>query len=270
MDLIALLEGVLPPILIALALVSIAGNRLLPMAMALGLGAAFVLLKSWPLLPHELWLKPKGLDWLLWGVIALALAASLEHWRCLPARSSSWLVAVIGAGVVWLMLDKLAGRESTGWAVAHVGGGGIGVMLLTFGGARVVARAESSPFLPLLFTAVLSIDAVLLTLGRSALYGQLCGACAAAVGAAIGTALWRRPFTMAGPDAALCGAVHGLFLLAGVHLAYLTWPVALLAAVMPVLPLVLPKSFAKERPKRWMLVALVLVALPAGVAIAIS
>ena len=38
-----------------------------------------------------------------------------------------------------------------------------------------------------------------------------------------------------------------------------------LAAVL--LPLALPKAFAKERPKRWMLVALTLAALPATGAI---
>lgn len=268
MDLVFVLKGVAPPALVALALVSAGGNRLWPLALALGLGFAFVLLQGWPKLPHELWSRPDSTQWLLWGIVGVAITASLEHWRCLPRGSGTAFVAVAAAFVVWLLLGKLGARESTSWVVMHIGGGGAAVALVTLAGARLASRAASSPFLPALAMLILSADAALLLVAGSAKYGQLCGACAATLGAALCTAFWRRPFTMASHDGALFGAVHGLFLLAGIHFSYeSTWTATVLAASAPLLPLALPRSFARERPKRWLLTATVLAALPLAGAI---
>lgn len=268
MDPLALLKGVAPAILFAIVLVSLAGNRLLPLAMALGFGAAYAWLKGWPRLPHELWVRPRGTEWLVWGVLATGLSASFT--RDLPRRLGDWVTAATAMATVWLMLSSFAAREGVGWSMIHVGGGVIGVAALAIGGGRFVGRAPNSPWLAPVVTAVLSADAVLLVLGQSALLGQLGGATAAAVGAAVGTALWRRPFTLDSADGAMFGALHGLFLLAAVHLAYLSWPAALLAAAAPMLPLMMPRSFAEQRPKRWLLVSQLLIALPLGVAVAAS
>ena len=75
------LKGTLPPLGAALLLVSLAGARLLPLAMAIGLYVAVGLLKAWPELPHVLWWAPDGRQWLLWGVIAAGLFGLLEHFN---------------------------------------------------------------------------------------------------------------------------------------------------------------------------------------------
>ncbi|HEX5053968.1 MAG TPA: hypothetical protein VFZ65_19475, partial [Planctomycetota bacterium] len=184
MDLQLVLRGVLPPIGAALLLVSLGGVRLLPLAVAAGLLAAYVLvMKAWPALPHELWVAPNGTEWLLWGVAASALVATLEHVHSLPARSGPALAVGAGAGAVWLVLEKAASHWSGGDAWLQIGGGALAVVLLVLGQRTVLARAPSGLFPAVLFTVVLSIDAVLLALGKSALLGQLCGAVAAALGA---------------------------------------------------------------------------------------
>ncbi|MCA8953837.1 MAG: hypothetical protein KDE27_30270 [Planctomycetes bacterium] len=271
MDPLELVRGIAPPVLVALALISAGGNRLLPLALGVGFALAFILLtRDWPTLPHVLWSAPNGKQWLFWGVVGALLVAALEHWRCLPVRVGLWLGIAVGVAAVWFLLSKLAHAETLAWRVVHVGGGGLAVGALVWTQRRLIGRSESSPFFPVFALAILIVDAVVVTLGRSALYGQICGALAAGLGAAIGTCLWRKPFTMGVADGTWLGAAHGLFLLAAVHLAYLTWPAALLTAIAPVLPLMLPQSFAKERPKRWMLVALTLAGLPAAGAIALS
>ena len=63
MDLDVLLRGAAPPIVAVLLLVSLAGSRMLPLAMAIGLYVAYGLLKGWPALPHELWRDPNGVAW---------------------------------------------------------------------------------------------------------------------------------------------------------------------------------------------------------------
>lgn len=270
MEWLPLIKGIAPPVLVTLALVSAGGNRLLPLAIGIGLTLAFVLLKSWPTLPHVLWSSPDGIQWLFWSAVAAMLVSSLELWRCLPARAGA-AVGVALAGVsVWLVLQKVGARQSTAWNVMQIGAGGLAVAAIVVAQRRLIARSTSSPFFPVFVLAILIVDSVVLTLGRSLLFGQMCGACAAGLGAAVVTCMWRKPFTMSVADGTWFGIVHGLFLLAAVHLAYLGWPAALLAAAAPVLPLALPKSFAKERPKRWMLVATTLAALPAGGAIALG
>ena len=52
---------------------------------------------------------------------------------------------------------------------------------------------------------LLSLDAALVTLGKSALLGQLCGAVAAALGAGVATSLWRRGFALQAADGVWLG-----------------------------------------------------------------
>jgi hypothetical protein len=145
----------------------------------------------------------------------------------------------------------------------HVVGGALVVVLLAIVGRRVLASAPAGIASAVVFAVVLSVDAALLTLGASAFLGQLCGAVAAAVGAAAATSLWRRPFALTAADGVWLGTAHGLFLLAGVHLGLLPWSAAALALVAPGLLLLLPRGAAK-RPQPWMVAALVAVLLPLG------
>lgn len=264
------LKGVLPPVLLALLLVSVAGVRLLPLAVGAGLIIAYARLKAplgkmflWPALPHELWTAPNGTEWLLWIVAAAAVVALCDHRGWLRGAGSAVGMCVAAAGT-WLVLRAVAAEWDTTKLVLTVGSAATIVALLVLGHRNVLANAPASPFPAILFTVVLSLDAALLTLGKSSLLGQLCGACAAALGAAAGTALWRRPFALRAADAAWLGTVHGLFLIAGVHLAWLTWPAAACALVAPVAPLVLRKTTTG---RTWMLAATGLVMAPMAAAV---
>lgn len=269
MDPIVVLKGAAPPIVAALLFVSLAGARLLPLAMAVGLFVAYGLLKSWndwPTWPHELWAAPNGTQWLLWGIIAAALVAWLEHLRLLPGKLAAWLGALTGAAAVWFLLQKLASANRWGsWDVAtYVGGGGFAVALLVLACRTAIVRGPATLGPPIVFSTLLSAQAAVLA-SSSALLGQLCGVVAAALGAAAGTALWRRPFALAPADGTWIGAAHGLFVLAGVHLSVLPWSAAGCALLAPC-ALLLLRPGAAARPVAWTAGALGLSLLPMAAA----
>jgi len=268
-----MLRGVLPPVVAALILVSAFGARTLPLAMVAGLFVADVLLvKQWPALPHELWSEPDGQQWLLWSLVALGLVTAAEHFRLLPRRLAASAGVAVAAFAVLLMLEKV--RLAQGWSDGQVwtfvGGGGLLAAMLVWSQRRVLTRAPRSILPGILWTVALSLDAVIVTNGDSALLGQLCGAVAAALGAAIGCRLWRKDFALQSADGMWLGLAHGLFLLAGVQLAYLEWTPALIALCAPLLLLALPKGFGEERTWRWVLAASPLLLAPLAVAVWLS
>lgn len=268
-DPVVVMKGTLPPIAAALVFVGLFGARWLPAAVAVGLYVVFGLLKQWPLWPHQLWASPIGTQWLLWGVCAAALAAQLEHLRVLRGRVAVGAGVVVAAAAVWLMLGKLAQRWELADQLLFVGGGGLAVALLVLACRTIVARAPAGVGPAIVFTVMLSFDAVLLTIGRSGLLAQLCGAVAAALGTAAGTVLWRRPFVLAAGDGIWLGIAHGLFVLAGVHLGQLGWPSVLCALTAP-LPLLALRGRLRDRPATWTLAALLLSLPPLAAAYAFA
>jgi hypothetical protein len=266
MDLDVLLRGAAPPIVAVLLLVSLAGSRMLPLAMAIGLYVAYGLLKEWPALPHELWRDPNGVTWLMWGVVASATLAFAQRLRLLPARLVPSAATAVAAMSLWLTLSKVATRWSSVDVALHVGGGSVLVAATMLTVRQVIARrpavSAQAIAVGLLLVVVLSLDAALLVLGKSAFLGQLCGAVAAALGAAIGTALWRRQFALRAVDGIWIGGAHALFLLAGVHLSYLPWWPAGLALAAPFLLLLVPRRLGQEHPLVWLMIAAPLVLAP--------
>jgi hypothetical protein len=241
-DPIVVLKGVLPSIAAALLLVSLGGVRLLPLAVGL-------------------WSDPNGTEWLLWAVAAASAVALFEHFGVLRARVAEAAAVLTAALGSWLVLMKVAARWSSGEVLLHIGVGGLCVTAIVLLLRRLWQQAPAGLPAASLATVVLSADAALLLAAESALQAQLAGAVAAAVGAGAGTWLWRRPFALRAADATWFGFAHGLFLLAGMHLGYLPWPAALLAAAAPVLPLLLGKGLC-QRPKAWIVFAAIVTALP--------
>ncbi len=270
MDLEVVRDGALPPIAAALLLVSLGGARLLPLAVAVGLFVAFGLLKDWndwPTWPHELWDAPNGTMWLLWGALAACAIALLEHLRVVPRKAGSPLAVLVAMASVGLLLQKTA--TANRWPVAdvvlHVGGGMFVVSLLAIAGRRALERAPAGIGPAILFATTLSGASVAIALS-SGLLGQLCGVLAAAVGAAAGTALWRRPFALGVADGTWLGIAHGLFVLAGVHLSSLPWSAAGCALLAPCTLLLLGPGVAK-RPVGWTVSALLLAGIPLAAAV---
>ena len=233
MDPVVLLKGALPAIIAALLLVSLFGRRGLPIAAAAGVYLAFSLLKDWPPSPWSLWQQPNGTAWLVWGFVGLAAVSAADHLNLLPGRLAPAAAALTGAGALWLMLAKLTQRWSLAESTLHVGVGGAAVALTALALRGVLTRAPKSAAPEITTTLLLSLDAGLVTLGKSALLGQLCGAVAAAIGAAVGTRIWRRSSSLTAADGVWIGGAHALFLLAGVHLGYLAWTPACCALLAP-------------------------------------
>ena len=265
-DPVVVMKGALPPIAAALLLVGTLGARLTAAAMAVGLFVAFWLLKERPAWPHELWVAPDGRQWLLWGVVAAAAAASLEHFRVLPGKVGAGVGVLVAAFSVWLMLQKVATQWQTQLVLAHVGGGAFLVAFVVLATRTSLARAPATIAPAVVFTVLLSALSVLLTIARSGLLGQMCGATAAALGAAAGTSLWRRPFALKAADGTWLGVTIGLMVLAGVHLATVPWSAAGCALVAPCALLLLRPSVA-QRPWSWLGGALLLAGVPMAGAI---
>ncbi len=266
-DPIIVLKGALPPIAAALLLVGTLGARLLGLAMAVGLFVAFWLLKERPIWPHELWAKPDGRHWLLWAVVAAGVFATLEHLRVLRGRFATGFAAAFGAFACFLVLHKLAQRWSNGDVFLHVGLGGAFAAAATLAGRTALARAPQTTLPAILLSTLLSADAVLLTIAHSGLLAQLCGACAAALGAAAGTSLWRQPFALAPQDGGWIALAHVLFVGAGMHLADLP-PFAAAAAAVAPFGLLLLQPQAAQSPRWWGLGAVLWTGLPMAVAFA--
>lgn len=266
MDPIVVLKGALPPIVAALLLVTLGGARLLPLAAAIGLYVAHGLLKAWPAWPHELWSAPVGREWLVWGVVAAALLALLEHWRALPHRLFPGLAVAVAGATVWLLLTKKSDQWTTNEVLVHIGGGGAVAGLVALASRRALRGAPAGMAPAIVWSSLLSIDAVLLTGGASAFLGQLCGALAAAVGAAAGTTLWRRGFATTAADGTWLAVGHVGFVLAGVHLAQVPWPAAGLVLAAP-LPWLLLKRLGANSSLRWGVLAVLLGNVPASLSL---
>lgn len=243
MPVLQIVYGVAPPIALALLALSRWGGRCLVLAAAFGALVAYGLL-FWrlPGWPHELWQNPNGIEWLLWGLCGAALLR-------LGGRAGAFVDAGLAAVVVWLLTKKVAAAWTTGELLLHVGGAGLATLVLAFAMRRQAAAATTS-VVPWLATSVLlSVDAALLTLGKSALLGQLTGAFAAAFGTAAGVRLlWRKDLVFAAPSAGFVAVLHVVLLMAGPTLAYLPWRETGMAAAGPLLMLLLPRGLCERRP----------------------
>jgi len=265
-DLETILRGALPPILLTLLLVSLLGARVLPLAAGIGLFVAFVLLKQdWPAWPHELWAEPTGMEWLLWGMMALFGVGLLERLRIVPTKLGGGIAPAVGALVLWLMLQKVSRQWESTEVALYIATGALLVVLTVAATRTTLTRSSGSITSAALFATMLSIDAVLVTMGKSAFLGQLCGAVAASIGTFAVTSSWRRGISLNAADGAWVGGTHVLFVLASVHFVYLSWWAAGCALLAPFLLLLLPATFAREKPKRWLVAAGVLVTVPLAV-----
>lgn len=266
MDAIVVLKGALPPILAALLFVSVGGVRLLPLAMAAGLFVAYTLLKrELPDTPFTLWNDPDGRQWLLWVVIAAAVLSTLEHLEVLTKKVAGGLGVALAAFGVYLMLAKQVPRWSFEQVATYVGAGALAAGVLVIVCRRVVTRAPSDIAGAVVFVVLLSLDSVLLTLGQSALLGQLCGATAAAIGAGAATVLWRKSFSLAVAEGTWLGTAHALFALSGMHLAVVPLEAMACALFAPCALLLVP---AKERRAvRWTMLSLLAIAAPMAAAL---
>jgi hypothetical protein len=268
-DPVVVLKGALPPIAAALLLVGTKGTRLLGLAMAVGVFVAFWLLKELPAWPHELWARPDGRQWLVWALVAAGVVATFEGFGALRGKVATVFASALAAFAVFVVLQKLAQRWSNADVFLHVGGGGLLAVLATLVGRRALANAPQTTMPAVVLSGLLSADAVLLTVEHSGLLAQLCGAVAAAVGAAAGTSLWRQPFSLAVADGGWIALAHVLFVGVGMHLADLP-PLAAGTAALAPFGLLLLQPHAAQSPRWWAVGAVLWMGLPMACAFGVA
>lgn len=261
----------LPPIVAAVLLVSWRGARLTTLAVSIGVFVAWCLNRGeLPPWPWQLLTEPVGSQWLLWSVVGTGLLAWLEHTGILRGRIAVAAGMVFVAIATWLMLQKVAGQWSVGQVALYVGGGAVAAALVVHASRASLASAPAGIAPAVVFAVLCSALSVLLVVGaQDAPLGKLCGACAAAVGAAAGTWLWRRPFALAAADGTCLGGAWALLVIAGALLASLPLTAALLALLSPCAPLLLRPSIA-QRPLAWAIASLAISGAPLAGALAIA
>ena len=260
------LFGVLPGMAGGLLLVGLLGRRWLGVAMAIGVFSAYVLVKAVPPWPVELYLGDgNGLHWLLWFVTGAGLIALVGGMKPLPLALSLPLAAVWFGAQTWFLLGRLRLRWAMTESVVQHAAAFL-LLVAVWALLRRVLVRQHGIGVGIVWTVCLLADSVVLLLGRSALQGQLAAGAAAAFGAAVGTALWRRPFAI-GPATALpFVTTHVGLLLAGYHFSFLPAGAVLCAAVAPGgLLLAVRSPEAAQRPWRFTLGLLA-----TGLAIALS
>ncbi|MEK7794695.1 MAG: hypothetical protein AAB353_09200 [Candidatus Hydrogenedentota bacterium] len=134
---------------------------------------------------------------LFWAVAFSALLAGAEWIWGINAAVSLTVRFLASALIVWFVFASLrknswSGREAAFWV------GGIAAVTASL--AQLVDRAaqrDPGPWLPATLWLICSVAAVAMFLGSTALMAQLCGALAAAFGAAGVLAIWKRDLSLA-------------------------------------------------------------------------
>ncbi|MFM1873293.1 MAG: hypothetical protein RL398_2715 [Planctomycetota bacterium] len=262
MDILPVVCGVVPPVALASLAATRWGARAIAPAAALGALVAHSLL-FWrlPTWPHQLWAQPAGVEWMLWGLLTAAVVR-------LGGRVGAACDAALAAAVVWLLTLKVGASWTITERSLHLGGAAAVAWLLAHGARRIAVPTCGSLVPWIGASLLLSVDAAVLTFGKSALLGQLAGAFAAAMGAAAGARLlWRRDLTFSPIMAGFVALTHVVLLAAGPTLSYLPWREAGLAVAGPALLWLLPSAFAERRPSLAAVLAAVLPLLPGAIAV---
>lgn len=264
--LIAVAKGVAPALIAAVVGVGLLGARALGFVIAAGAFVVYGLLKRWPDLPHALWSAPDATQWWLWALVGAALLGGLERARVLRGAVAEATVILLGVCAVWLMLHRVTASTAGSERLLSLGVPMAALAALTLG-ARAAAPAPRGCSVVALWTVCAVAAALVLTLGGSALFGQLAGAYAAALGASSVLLLRRRPVTLAPADATAFALAHGGLLTAGLFIAEVTLAPALIVGLAPLAALLLRSSRRAAPVLAWSL-TLALAAVALGLAIA--
>lgn len=197
-------------------------------ALALGYLSAQVLLISWP--P---WPAASALHWLFYltivaGVIALGGHAWDARWWVRAPIESGLLVAFAWSQLRPLVKHTWAAWESTAWLA--------GLVLFGMAACECVeglARRRPGVSLPWVLWCTASTAALCLVLTGSALLGQLAGAVAGVLGAAVVLAYWGPTLSLAHGAILLFVLIIHSLLWQGVFYSQLPLTAALLVALAP-------------------------------------
>lgn len=240
--------GVLPATAAMLLGVGVGGSRCLALALATALCVPFGMAIDWPGWPWDLdgWaVHPRR--WLWWCLAAAGVLGTAYDARLLP----KWLLAPLEVALVgfvpWLLSAPLRAANSFEWCVLWLGAG----WAIVFGTWWVLRRAgkvQPGMAVPLVGMLALGVDAWLLRRHGANVAWEISGVGAIALGLAVATTLWRRPF-VCGTGATLCITLaHTGLLWCGHGAQELRSPAFLLALAVPMpLWIATTKAFAEGR-----------------------
>ena len=243
MDLVTwLLFGVLPAVAAMLLGVGVGGSRWFALAFAAAICVPAALAKGWP---DWLWQldfvhgPPRPALW--WTLVIGGVLGTVYDFRLLPKSLALVLESVLVAMLPWFLSSPLRASWSFEECALFLVTVSAVVTVLWFGLRQAAKRLPGLP-VPLAMMIALGVDAWLLFQHAAGPDWQLAGVASVALGVAVMTASWHRPF-VCGSGAVLCLALaHSGLLLAGRNeqellqvpliLAWLA-PAPMLVAVLP-------------------------------------
>lgn len=195
MDLVRwLVFGVLPAVAAMLLGVGVGGPRWLALSLAAAVCVPFGILAGWPDWPWHLDARhgdPR--PWLWWLLAGAGLIGTGYDLRLLPKQVLIVGEVALVAFLPWLLSASLRNRSSFEECVVWLGAGWLVIGVLWWA-LRRTGKMLPGVGVPLAGTIALATDAWLLhesSVGRA---WQLAGVAAIALGMAVATTLWRRPF----------------------------------------------------------------------------
>lgn len=230
MDLVQwIVFGVLPAVAVVLLLVGVGGPRWLGLALAAAVCIPLALEDGLPPWPWQLDLSGGAPRPALWWLLVLGgVTGCASDLRLLPQALAVMVEVGLVAALPWSLSGSLRAATSFEVAVVFLLAAWLGLAALWWG-MRRAARVQRGLAAPLAMAVALACDAWFLRAAASSADWKLAAVAAVALGFAVVTATWRRPFecrggavlcmTIAHSGLLLCGRTatglqHGSFLLA--------------------------------------------------------
>jgi hypothetical protein len=261
------LFGVLPALAAVLLFVGVGGARFVGIALAVAVCVPFAMASGWPPWPWQISVdRGDGRQWSWWCVAAAGVVGTVYDLRLLPR----WVLLPCEAAVIGLLPWLLSGNLRAGWTFEDcvlMLGGAWTVLGLLWWVLREAAKVRPGMAVPLAGAIALTADALVLRAHGLVLGWHLAGVAAVALGTAVATTIWRRPF-VCGAGGTLCiTVVHAGVLWCERSERQLLQAPFLLAMVAPLgLGIALTWLFAEER-GTGVLVGIAAVAVLAGAAV---
>jgi hypothetical protein len=240
--------GVLPAVTAMLVGVGVGGPRWLALALAVALCVPFGMSQGWPAWPWDLSLDHGDhVAWLWWAFAAAGVVGFGYDARLLPKPLLLALDVVLIAMLPWLLSWPMRAHWTFEWSVAWLCAGWA-VLGVTWWVLRGAAKVQPGMAVPLAGTFALVADAFVLRARGTDLDWQLAGIGAIAIGMAVATTIWRRPFACGTGAALVITVVHAglLYCRRGESELMRTPLLCALATPLP-LGIALHKAFADSR-----------------------
>ncbi len=225
--------GILPAVAAVLVGVGAGGPRLLALSLGLALCVPFGLLGGWPPWPWDLSVHHGDpFAWSWWTIAAAGVVGVAYDAKLLPKAMLLLLDVVIVAALPWLLSGPLRAAWTFEQCVAWLGAGWI-VVGATWWVLRRVAKLQPGIVVPAAGAIALLADTLVLRASGAELSWQLAGVAAIALGMAVATAIWRRPFVCGTGGTLAITVIHVALACCGRSEWQLTRPASLLALLAP-------------------------------------